>query len=129
VNEENGCLRLIPGSHRFGDIPQRTNEHDQQEPEEDVTCYGTPRSEPMRVGDVLVFTNLTLHASGENGVEDHVRWSIDLRYMPSDQSFEWHVLGDEFNINFPCFVACSAEPERVTSWEQWRDRWAASPKG
>lgn len=124
VDEQNGCLRVVRGSHRHGAIAWRKNKQGQREPIEDVTRYGTPVGVPMLVGDVLIFNNLTLHASGDN-TTDQVRWSIELRYMPADQSFAWHDLGDAFDVQFPGFVARSAAPKRVTSWPQWRDRWTA----
>ena len=36
---------------------------------------------------------LTLHTGGKNAT-DGVRWSIDLRYSPTGQSFAWHQMGD-----------------------------------
>ncbi len=125
TDQGNGCLKLVPGSHRFGRIPSRADQNNHQEPVEPISTYGTPVEEPMRVGDVLVFHNLTLHASGENSSEG-VRWSIDLRYSPAGQSFAWHKMGEEFNVQYPCFVACSPDPARVESWEAWQARWLAN---
>ena len=79
VNEANGCLWLIPGSQHWGlqdgargaDLNIRTFA--------DVEARGTPRPLPMRRGDILLFSNLTMHASQVNR-SDHVRWSLDLRY-------------------------------------------------
>jgi phytanoyl-CoA hydroxylase len=122
VDETNGCLKLVRGSHRFGTIAARRNVLKHWVPIGDVTRYGTVSSEPMQVGDVLIFNNLTLHASGNND-SDHVRWNIDLRYTPAGQSFDWHKLGDDFDRNFPGFVARSEDPAQVTSWEQWQDKW------
>ena len=123
VDERNGCLRLVPGSHRFGAIPKRPAPHGQFEPEREIGCYGAPLDVPLQVGDVLFFHNLALHASGRNQVENQVRWSIDLRYAPTGQSRAWHGLGEEFNLQYPCFTAHSKDPTQVESWEQWRRRW------
>lgn len=125
VDPHNGCLKLVPGSHRFGRMPARANQNNHQEPVEPIGSYGQIIDEPMRVGDVLFFHNHTLHASGENS-SDQVRWSIDLRYSPAGQAFDWHKMGDEFNVHYPCFVAASPDPAQVESWEQWQARWQAN---
>ena len=92
-------------------------------PVAEIGRYGTPRQEPLQVGDLILFHNLVLHASGENSTADQVRWSIDLRYMATGQSFKWHTLGDDFDLHYPGFVARSDEVERVMSWAAWRARW------
>ncbi|MBI2502614.1 MAG: phytanoyl-CoA dioxygenase family protein [Candidatus Latescibacteria bacterium] len=125
VDQGNGCLKLVPGSHRFGRIPARANQNNHQEPVAPISTYGTPVDEPMQVRDVLFFHNHTLHASGDN-TTDRVRWSIDLRYSPAGQAFDWHKMGDEFDVHYPCFVAASPDPARVESWEQWQARWMAN---
>ena len=122
ADEQNGCLSFIPGSHRYGAIPYRDTDTGQREPIEPVTTYGQPRLEPVQVGDVIVFDHRTLHASGHNTTDTQVRWSIDLRYMPTGQSYAWHVQGDAFDTVYPGFVARSADPEQVWSWEDWRNR-------
>jgi len=120
--EENGCLSFIPASHRYGAIPYRDTGTGQREPIEPIATYGQPQPEPVQVGDVIAFDHRTLHASGHNTTENQVRWSIDLRYMPTGQSYAWHVSGDDFDTLYPGFVARSADPERVWSWEDWRNR-------
>jgi len=125
VNEHNGCLKLVRGSHRNGTIAARRNEMGHWTPIEDVTRYGSVSSESMQVGDVLIFNNLTLHASGNND-SDHIRWNIDLRYSPTGQAVDWHKLGDELDKRFPGFVARSDDPAKVMSWKQWQDKWNIS---
>ena len=49
---------------------------------EDVERRGNPTPLPMRPGDVVFLTNLTLHASTVNRT-DRVRWSHDFRYHPT----------------------------------------------
>lgn len=63
-NEENGTVRLIPGSHRGGIVP-----HDRQPGTNDLV--GAPAgSEGLiveaKAGDVVAFSSLTLHATGAN---------------------------------------------------------------
>lgn len=81
VDEGNGCLFVIPGSHRDGITRHYTGGHGGylEIAEEDLP--GEERVPlPMRKGDVLFLTNLTAHASFVNRTED-VRWSLDLRYQ------------------------------------------------
>ena len=126
VDEGNGCLRLVRGSHHHGAIAFRRNARRQWEPTRAVGEYGTVSSVPMRVGDVLVFNNLTLHTGGNNA-SDGVRWSIDLRYSPTGQSFAWHQSGDQVDRVYPVFVARSDDPAQVMSWEGWQDKWRNRP--
>ncbi len=126
VNEHNGCLKLVRGSHRHGTVAAQRNELGHWTPVEDVSRYGTVANEPMQLGDVLIFNNLTLHASGNND-SDHVRWNIDLRYSPTGQAVHWHKLGDKLDSIFPGFVARSDDATKVMSWEQWQDKWNNRP--
>ncbi len=126
VNEHNGCLKLVRGSHRHGTVAAQRNELGHWTPVEDVSRYGTVANEAMQIGDVLIFNNLTLHASGNND-SDHVRWNIDLRYSPTGQAVDWHKLGDKLDSIFPGFVARSDDPTKVMSWKQWQDKWNSRP--
>ncbi len=122
VDERSGCLWLVRGSTRFGAIPFHRNARRQWEPTRDVSHYGTVTSAPMQLGDVLLFNNLTLHTGGNN-TTDRVRWSIDLRYSPTGQSFAWHQRGEQVEESYPVFVGRSDDPSRVMSWDQWLDKW------
>jgi phytanoyl-CoA hydroxylase len=96
TNLENGCLRVVPGSHRLGPLEAHGPSHTLDTPLED----GTPM--PAAAGDVLFFNYLTIHGSGVNassgtrrnvlfqyrdpedppllrdGVEEHVNWGQGL---------------------------------------------------
>jgi phytanoyl-CoA hydroxylase len=93
---ENGCLRVIPGSHERGPLEVQGESNTLAVPLEE----GTPL--PAGAGDVLFFNYLTIHGSGPNlsdrtrrnvlfqlrdpedppilrrGVEDHVDWGQGL---------------------------------------------------
>ncbi|HZO91732.1 MAG TPA: phytanoyl-CoA dioxygenase family protein [Chthonomonadaceae bacterium] len=114
VDEHNGCLKVIPGSHQWGQRPMRSEEPFLV-PVEDVETMGQPPiTLPMRVGDVVILSRFTFHGSLRNHSED-VRWSIDLRYSPTGYDMAW--LFDRF----PGFVARSRRnPASVDSWEAWR---------
>ncbi|MDP6596779.1 MAG: phytanoyl-CoA dioxygenase family protein [Candidatus Poribacteria bacterium] len=114
VNEQNGCLQIIPGSHKRGLRPARRDENGRQVPVEDVESWAKVETVKMEVGDVCVFNNLTFHRSLANK-SDEIRWSIDLRYSPTGSPLEW------FHRKWPSFIARSQRrPETVESWEMWR---------
>lgn len=81
VDEENGCLYVIPQSHRNGIIRHYTGGHGGflEIAGEDLPPVA-PIPVPMAAGGVLFMTNLTAHASFANQT-DRVRWSVDLRYQ------------------------------------------------
>jgi phytanoyl-CoA hydroxylase len=112
---EQGCLRVLPGSHRLGLMHH---------------CYrpnglairdfddGNAVSLPMQAGDVLFMHQLTSHCSLPN-LSHRVRISFDLRYQP---------IGEPTGRPaFPGFVARSAknpdsELHDPVEWERmWRD--------
>jgi hypothetical protein len=128
TDQHNGCLKLVPGSHRHGPLASRATPIGHREPLHAVSQYGTPKDEPMQAGDVLLFHNLTLHASGTNSVPHHVRWSIDLRYMRTGQGFAWHSLGDGFDHQYPTFTARSENSDQVMNWQQWQTRWTTQER-
>ena len=115
VDQQNGPLQMVSGSHKHGLRPARRNQEGRLVPCEDVEQLGTIETLCMRVGDVVVFGNLTFHRSIENN-SDGIRWSIDLRYSPTGSPLEWLLK------KWPGFVARSRKhPETVGSWEAWQN--------
>ena len=83
VDETNGCLQVVAGSHRLGVVDHRTEAREGRflevldelvDDSRIVTC-------PMEPGDALVFHNLTLHRSLPHTTSEIVRWAIDIRYL------------------------------------------------
>ena len=80
VSVENGCLEVIPGSHRAGLMP-----HGEVAgyPNEGIRVGwvpdGAPVACPVRKGGVVVFQHKTAHRSFPNRT-DRIRWSLDIRY-------------------------------------------------
>ena len=82
VDESNGCLWVIPGSHRWGLQDGARDEEGNMRSSSEVIERGTPVPLVMGRGDVAVFSNLTYHSSELNRT-DTVRWNVDLRYLPT----------------------------------------------
>ncbi len=110
---ENGCLQVIPGSHRKGLAAHCPAEKGLTIPDS-LLPEKAPVPLPMEPGSVLVMTSRTVHSSLDNGTENDVRISFDLRYQPSGQPTG--------RPAFPGFVArSSAHPESAlrdpAAWE------------
>lgn len=112
---ENGCLQVIPGSHREPlkthcpagiqlSIPDSELARDQAVPT------------PVRAGGAVIFHPKTAHSSLINQ-SDGFRWSFDLRYNVTGQPTG--------RAHFPEFVARSrsAPATELTDWRAWRQLW------
>ena len=122
---DNGCLQVIPRSHRNDLIAHCPTEKGVAIPESLLpAARGVPL--PMRPGSVLLMTQRTVHSSLDNLTENEVRLSFDLRYQPIGQPTG--------RPAFPGFVARSAaQPTSVLRdpaawarlWHEARARLAA----
>ena len=81
---ENGCLQVVPGSHRRGLMTHCPAGPGGLQVPEDIGPRDGATALPMDPGDVLFFHKLTLHSSLPN-LSDEVRISFDLRYNPIGQ--------------------------------------------
>ena len=115
---ENGCLQIMPKSHRSGLHTHCPGHPSGLRIPEQLMDMESAMPVPMQPGDVLFLTRHTIHGSLSNHSDD-VRWSFDLRYNPVGQTTGRDI--------FPGFVARSrANPESVlrdpAAWEKlWRD--------
>lgn len=75
ANVENGCLHVIPGSHKQGEIPH-IGKHYLNAKEYPISM-GTPC--PAEAGDVLFFNYLTIHGSPAN-LSDRTRRNVLFQY-------------------------------------------------
>jgi ectoine hydroxylase-related dioxygenase (phytanoyl-CoA dioxygenase family) len=82
ADENNGALRVIPGSHRSGKIPQSQISHYANVP---ITCCANS-------GDALLIRPLLLHASSPANSPNHRR-IIHLEYCSADlpTALQWEV--------------------------------------
>ncbi|MFC7620366.1 phytanoyl-CoA dioxygenase family protein [Microlunatus sp. GCM10028923] len=113
---ENGCLHVYPRTQRHRVMTYQAEE-------QSGTGYLTlgageldlepsrVAALPVRAGTAILFNDRLVHSSTPND-SDHVRWSVDLRYQPTDQ--------DPMPQHGAGFLARSRRhPERVATREDW----------
>ncbi len=117
---ENGCLQVVPRSHRAGltqhcptssgiGIPDRLVAEDAAVPM------------PMRPGSILLMTQRTVHGSLDNTTQGEVRISMDLRYQPIGQP-----CGRPAFAPAGFLARSAARPgEELRDPEVWEKRWHA----
>ena len=113
---ENGCLQVIPRSHRGDLVAHCPGPRGAEIPERLLdTELAVPL--PMRAGSLLLMHQRTAHSSLDNLTAHQVRISFDLRYQPVGQPTG--------RPAFPGFVARSAaHPESVLhDAEAWAHLW------
>lgn len=112
--EENGCLHIIPRTHK-----RRVMAHHAENytgtgyTELDVKGLKKPEivALPLKAGGAILFNDRCVHMSTPNN-SNGVRWSVDLRYQPTDQ--------DPMTQHGSGFLARSREhPEKVATLEDW----------
>jgi ectoine hydroxylase-related dioxygenase (phytanoyl-CoA dioxygenase family) len=87
---ENGCLRIIPGSHRtlleHQPITDDTSQFSQGLPPEAID-ESTAVNLEMQPGEFVIFNEATYHGSEANG-SDIARVALSIRYTSPDVKFE-----------------------------------------
>jgi phytanoyl-CoA hydroxylase len=114
ANTKNGCLHIKPRTHRKRLLKWH---------QETITGTGytalkesqlgrTPTvALPVAAGSAILFNDRCLHMSTAN-LSDEVRWSVDLRYQPTDQ--------DPMPQHGAGFLARSYKyPNKVATLEDW----------
>ncbi|MEE2659528.1 MAG: phytanoyl-CoA dioxygenase family protein [Candidatus Latescibacterota bacterium] len=123
---DNGCLHVIPGSHRWGlqEWRQRDEGYCNRAliPPEDFD-FTQAVAVPAEAGDVILFSALLWHSSPSNST-DRIRRAFIVSYqeatVPGGNADQWKVLrpasgSDDFGN----------EVERNWSQAQWRPIWEA----
>ena len=139
VGLRGGCIGLIPGSHRRGPLPTTADVKQTGDrrisPQEfvnhtaaDEVAWDPVVAVPMRKGDVLLFTNLTIHTGLENRSGD-VRWSIDIRFERTYGSTPLSPEEEEGYAAFRRYIAKHRHaplrisgPDGPESWGIWQGR-------
>lgn len=129
ATEEGGCLRYIPGSHRWGRLAHHTLPRDMLEsldglrllvPEDKVDQL-RPVSMVLKAGSVTFHSSLTLHAAHPNRTAGP-RYGFIINYMPEGVRFSGrpHVVTKDLDLAvyqpitgelFP--ILASEDPEEV----------------
>ncbi len=113
---ENGCLQVLPGSHKAGLCRHDWTAAGLEVLQENRLSGMAPKPLPIRAGGVILFHNYTLHSARPNESAG-VRWSFDLRYhdvyQPTGRPF------------YPAFLMRSRlRPEAAnTTYQTWCQRW------
>ena len=113
---ENGCLHLIPRTHKKRAVQHGAEDYSgtgylEIAPEEVNSRKKEIIALTMKAGSAVLFNDRLIHASTPNNSND-VRWSVDLRYQPTDQ--------DPMPQHGAGFLARSRKhPERVATLEDW----------
>src|SRR5206468_1896890 len=111
---ENGCLEVIPGSHRLGPLPHRRITEVETVP---GAVPSTPPSPvPVKAGGAILLRNYILHRARAN-LSDRIRWSLDIRYQ--------HPYSPTGRPFYPSFIVRSRmKPESVLNdYQAWNKRW------
>jgi hypothetical protein len=122
VDETNGWLRIIPGSHKRGLLPLRITDmdntqgnraHSMKIDDLSVVDEMPHLNVPLKKGDALVFNTLLLHCSQPNR-SDRARWTIQVRYgnfrHPTAIEKNWpgtQKMGLHFEASHPEYVVDS----------------------
>jgi ectoine hydroxylase-related dioxygenase (phytanoyl-CoA dioxygenase family) len=113
ANLENGCLHIMPRTHKKRVLSYHAEtrtgtgytEIDEQH------LKGRAIALPVAAGGAILFNDRCVHSSTPNNAA-HVRWSVDLRYQPTDQ--------DPMAQHGAGFLARSyLHPERVATLGDW----------
>lgn len=113
---QNGCLHIIPGTHKKRAVKHGAEEYSGTGYLALDDEYVNKRKKeilvlPMKAGSGVLFNDRLIHSSTPNN-SDGVRWSVDLRYQPTDQ--------DPMPQHGAGFLARSKKhPELVATLEDW----------
>ena len=113
---ENGCLHLIPGTHTKRAVRHGSETYSGTGYLELPSEYVEARKKeilalPMTAGSAVLFNDRLVHSSTPNN-SNSVRWSVDLRYQPTDQDpMPQHGIG--------FLVRSRKQPDRVADLTDW----------
>ncbi|THF78738.1 phytanoyl-CoA dioxygenase family protein [Cohnella fermenti] len=90
VDEENGCLWVMPGTHKLGLLPHGVvkNVEEHESWTEETEGLDTSKQIPvvMEKGDILFFSELLIHSSNKNRSKDRWRRSYVCHYIREDSN-------------------------------------------
>ena len=89
---DNGCLWIIPGSHKAGYMMQRVpgiNDEYADMDTIDISSFGEPVPVEVKSGSVVFFNGYTLHSSCRNRSSDCFRMALVNHYMSAESMLPW----------------------------------------
>jgi len=102
ADEQNGCLRVIPGSHKQGPLPHVGRHY--LDAKQYPIAEGTPC--PAEAGDVLFFNYLTIHGSDGNR-SDRTRRNVLYQYRSAHDE-----AADDSHVNWGAgLMVCGKQPD------------------
>lgn len=113
---ENGCLHIWPRTHTKRVLSYHPDQHTgtsytEIDEEHLANAQREAVALPLKAGGAIFFNDRCVHMSTPNN-SNHVRWSVDLRYQPTDQ--------DRMPQHGAGFLCRSRQhPERVATLEDW----------
>lgn len=103
VDEENGCLWVIPGSHKEGLLPhgrvKDVGEHEAWTDETEGADLSKQIPVVMKSGDIVFFHNLLIHSSGKNRTDNRWRRSYVCHYIRHDSTIEREDLKNKISLS------------------------------
>ncbi len=92
VDRENGCMRVLPGSHVHGHLKFRESAPAEQnvlsQTIDGVEQFGVPEDIELRAGEISLHCDLLVHGSLPN-LSSRRRCGLTLRYCPPDVRAYW----------------------------------------
>ena len=98
ADTENGCMRFLSGSHRFGHLPYRISDPGEHnildQTVQEAEQHGTPVDIELKAGEISIHSDLLLHGSNFNH-SNRRRCGLTLRYCTPDVRghFDWNQEG------------------------------------
>ncbi|MGB0599026.1 MAG: phytanoyl-CoA dioxygenase family protein [Rubripirellula sp.] len=87
ADQENGCMEVYRGSHRFGLVDFETSGHSDgnvlDQSIKDPEQYGQHQLTPLLAGQASIHSDLLIHGSAPN-LSNRRRCGLTLRYSPAD---------------------------------------------
>jgi phytanoyl-CoA hydroxylase len=104
VDEENGCLWVIPGTHKLGLLPHgkvtNLEEHESWTDETEGVDLAQEIPVVMEKGDILFFHELLIHSSYKNRSIDRWRRSYVCHYIRNDSSV---LFREDLRVKYPLY--------------------------
>jgi len=114
TDEVNGCLHVWPRTHKTRLVSFHNETHTGTGYTEIDLKEQADRNAvvlPVKAGSAILFNDRCIHSSTPNK-SSHVRWSVDLRYQPTEQQ---RMI--EYGVGF--LARSRKYPERVATEEDW----------